>query len=160
MPLVVGDCVRVQNQTGPHPLKWDKTGIIIEVRQFDQYVVKVDGSGRVTLRNKKFLRKYIPALTPPPRLTIDGDIGVQRPMVWQNIVHTTTPTSHKEAYGPSITSPMPPQHPTVNSCRVTPLHSSHLLHFLLNHPGSTEALLAAVGSLMMLQPHLWLGRRR
>jgi len=115
MPLVVGDCVRVQNQTGPHPLKWDKTGIIIEVRQFDQYVVKVDGSGRVTLRNRKFLRKYIPALTPPPRLTIDGDIGVQRPMVWRNIMHTTTPTSHKGAYGPSITSPMPPQHPTVNS---------------------------------------------
>ena len=56
--LVVGDRVRVQNQTGM--LKWDKTGIVIEVRQFDQYVVKVDGSGRVTLRNRKFLRKYTP----------------------------------------------------------------------------------------------------
>jgi hypothetical protein len=60
--LVVGDQVRVQNQTGPHPTKWDKTGIIIEVRQFDQYVVRVDGSGRVTLRHRKFLRKYIPVI--------------------------------------------------------------------------------------------------
>lgn len=59
-PLVIGDYVRIQNQTGPHPTKWDKTGIVIEVRQFDQYVVRVDGSGRVTLRNRRFLRKYTP----------------------------------------------------------------------------------------------------
>ena len=45
-PLVVGDTVRLQNLLGPHPNKWDKTGVIIEVRQFDQYVVRVDGSGR------------------------------------------------------------------------------------------------------------------
>ncbi|KAL5016074.1 hypothetical protein ScPMuIL_005663, partial [Solemya velum] len=48
-PLIIGDHVRVQNQTGQYPLKWDKTGTIIEVRQFDQYVVKMDGSGRVSL---------------------------------------------------------------------------------------------------------------
>ncbi|GFO16876.1 hypothetical protein PoB_004338100 [Plakobranchus ocellatus] len=56
--LAVSDCVRIQNQTGPHPTKWDKTGIVIEVRQFDQYVIRVDGSGRVTLRNRKFLCLY------------------------------------------------------------------------------------------------------
>ena len=59
-PLKVGDTVRIQNQTGPFPIKWDKTGRVVEVRQFDQYVVRVDGSGRVTLRNRKFLRKYVP----------------------------------------------------------------------------------------------------
>ena len=59
-PLAIGDCVRIQNQIGHYPLKWDNTGVIIEVRQFDQYAVKVDGSGRVTLRNRKFLRKYVP----------------------------------------------------------------------------------------------------
>ena len=63
-PLAVGDYVRLQNQTGPHPKKWDKTGHVIEVRQFDQYVIKVDGSGRVTLRNRKFLRKYVPVCIP------------------------------------------------------------------------------------------------
>nr|KAG5701617.1 hypothetical protein BaRGS_019306 [Batillaria attramentaria] len=41
-PLVVGDCVRIQNQTGPNTTKWDKTGLVVEVRQFDQYVVRVD----------------------------------------------------------------------------------------------------------------------
>ena len=59
-PLKVGDTVRIQNQTGQFPTKWDKTGRVVEVRQFDQYVIRVDGSGRVTLRNRKFLRKYNP----------------------------------------------------------------------------------------------------
>ena len=58
-PLRVSDNVRIQNQTGPNPTKWDKTGIVIEVRQFDQYIVRVDGSGRVTLRNRKFVRKFL-----------------------------------------------------------------------------------------------------
>ena len=33
---------------------------MVEVRQFHQYVVKVDGSGRLTLRNRQHLRKYTP----------------------------------------------------------------------------------------------------
>ena len=41
-PLAVGDHVYIQNQTGPHPLKWDKTGQIIEVKQHDQYVIRPD----------------------------------------------------------------------------------------------------------------------
>ena len=57
-PLKVGDRVFIQNQTANHPLRWDRTGLVIEVKQFDQYAVKVDGSGRVTLRNRKFLRKF------------------------------------------------------------------------------------------------------
>ena len=57
-PLKVGDWVFIQNQTANHPLRWDRTGLVIEVKQFDQYAVKVDGSGRVTLRNRKFLRKF------------------------------------------------------------------------------------------------------
>ncbi len=57
-PLRVGDHVRIQNQIGSEPLKWDKTGVVVEVKQHDQYVIRVDGSGRVTLRNRKFLRKF------------------------------------------------------------------------------------------------------
>ena len=73
-PLAVGNHVRIQNQTGPHLTKWDKTGIIIKVRQFDQYVVRVDGSGRVTIGNQKYLRKYIPVSQQPPRRTISDDL--------------------------------------------------------------------------------------
>lgn len=59
-PLSVGDSVLVQNQMGNHPSKWDITGVVVEVKEFDQYVLKIDGSGRLTLRNRKFLRKITP----------------------------------------------------------------------------------------------------
>ena len=61
LPLLsVGDHVRIQNQVGNHPNKWDKTGVVIEVRQYHQYVIRIDDSGRITLRNRKFLLKFIP----------------------------------------------------------------------------------------------------
>ena len=65
-PLKVGHYVRVQNQIGNHPTKWDNTGVVVEVRQYDQYIIRMDGSGRVTVRNRKFLRQYIPVHSPPP----------------------------------------------------------------------------------------------
>ena len=34
-PLRVGDHVRIQNQFGSEPLKWDKTGVVVEVKQHD-----------------------------------------------------------------------------------------------------------------------------
>ena len=73
-PLSVGDHVRIQNQIGNHPNKWDKTGVVIEVRQYHQYVVRVDGSGRITIRNRKFLRKYTPACQPDRQRTILDDL--------------------------------------------------------------------------------------
>ena len=73
-PLTVGNHVRIQNQISPHSTKWEKTGIIIEVRQFDQHVVRVDGSGRVTIRNRKYLRKYIPASQQSPHHTINDEV--------------------------------------------------------------------------------------
>ena len=74
-PLKVGDRVRIQNQTGRHPHKWDRTGVVIEVRQYHQYLVRIDGSGRKTLRNRKFLRKFIPMYKPAKRRSILDDIA-------------------------------------------------------------------------------------
>ena len=54
--LKEGDRCFVQNQTGPNPNRWDRTGMIVEARPHDQYTVKIDGSGRLTTRNRKFLR--------------------------------------------------------------------------------------------------------
>ena len=79
-PLRVGDFVRIQNQIWHHPKKWDKTGTVIEVRQFNQYVVRVDGSGRVTLRNRKFFYKYAPVVPRQPHHTINNDLNyMQQP---------------------------------------------------------------------------------
>ena len=58
--LAVGDSVLVQNQVGNFPSRWDITGVVAETREHDQYVIKLDGSGRMTLRNRKFLKKITP----------------------------------------------------------------------------------------------------
>ena len=60
VPLKVSDVVSIQNQHGPHPLKWDKSGTVVEVMQYDQYKIRMDGSGRVSVRNRKFLKKIVP----------------------------------------------------------------------------------------------------
>ena len=64
-PLLVGDWVFIQNQSGNYPRKWDKRGKVVEVKGFDQYRVMVEGSRRVTLRNRKYLRKFSPFLAKP-----------------------------------------------------------------------------------------------
>ena len=68
--LQCGDHVFVQNQTGTSPGKWDKVGRVVEILPFDQYVIKVDGSGRITKRNRRFLR-LIPTST-TDQLTLPG----------------------------------------------------------------------------------------
>ena len=77
VPLKVGDWVSVQNQTGNFPTRWDTTAEVVEVRPHDQYVVKTHGSGRFTVRNRKFLRKinrllpgsgFLPMPVTPPHI--------------------------------------------------------------------------------------------
>ncbi|XP_071058284.1 uncharacterized protein [Pseudochaenichthys georgianus] len=60
-PLALGERVFLQNQQGPSPHKWDRSGIVVESPGHDQYRIRVDGSGRLTLRNRRFLRAYTPA---------------------------------------------------------------------------------------------------
>ena len=64
--LPTGATVVIQNQSGPHSKRWDRTGIVVQAKPHDQYLVRVHGSGRVTLRNRRFLRQ-ITSLAPPER---------------------------------------------------------------------------------------------
>jgi len=117
-PLVVGDCVRIQNQIGPYPTKWDKTGIIIEVRQFNQYVVRVDGSGRVTLRNRKFLKKYTPvvprapiAMLPYDRLSPNLVVPAPQPPAISTPLEPLRMPNAGDDCSPKAASPGPPTTP-------------------------------------------------
>ena len=58
--LEIGDNVYLQNLSGNNPLRWERTGTVVEIKPFNQYSIKVDGSGRVTLRNRQHLRKFTP----------------------------------------------------------------------------------------------------
>ena len=54
--LPVGAQVSVQNQTGNKPKRWDRTGTVVETLPHQQYKVRMDGSGDISLRNRRFLR--------------------------------------------------------------------------------------------------------
>ena len=95
-PLKCGDSVMVQNQTGCHPNKWDKTGTVVEVLQYHQYA---DGSGRLTTRNRRFLRWYNPIPSSPPTTT--PSFPLQEP-----------PPSPSTPTRPPPTTPPPPPMPT------------------------------------------------
>ena len=58
--LQAGDTVYIQDQDGPSPRKWTKSGTILETLPHNSFLVKVDGSNKVTKRNRQFLRHYVP----------------------------------------------------------------------------------------------------
>ena len=59
--MFIGDRCFVQNQTGDSPKRWDRTGIVVDIGANDQFIVKIDGSGRLTSRKPCFLRQFQPA---------------------------------------------------------------------------------------------------
>ena len=59
-PLKEGDTISTQDCTGPKPLHFDRSGIVIQEIGNRQYQVKTNGSGRILLRNRKHLRKLVP----------------------------------------------------------------------------------------------------
>ena len=70
-PLREGDQVFVQNQnkSNGRQNKWDRQGTIIASKDNDQHLVKIHGTGRLTLRNRRFLRKFElrpQSVQPPP----------------------------------------------------------------------------------------------
>ena len=67
--LKQGDLVSLQNQHGPRAKKWDKTGLVVEALPHQQYRVRVHGSGRITLRNRQYLRKISPIQSTFPTTT-------------------------------------------------------------------------------------------
>ena len=88
-PLQPGERVFVQNQTGRDPKRWDKSGLVVEAHGNDQYLIKIDGSGRLTLRNRRFLRSYTPASPTFPQTvgapmtleqSIDDDQQIDQPL--------------------------------------------------------------------------------
>ena len=57
--LEVGADVYVQNQdtSSKQYKKWDRMGTVVEVGDHDQYLVRMEGTGRPSVRNRRFLRK-------------------------------------------------------------------------------------------------------
>ena len=101
-PLEIADHVYLQNLVGNHPLRWERTGVVLEVKPFNQYVIRLDGSGRVTLRNRRHLRKFTPFVTTR---------NILSPQIPQQLTHASKPSKPAT---PTIKVPlMTPQQPVV-----------------------------------------------
>ena len=82
--LKVGQHVTIQNQHGAGKIakRWDRTGVVIEDLGYNKYRVRIDGSGRVTDRNRQFLRLFKPAtFTYSPGITQTTHEGDSHPVV-------------------------------------------------------------------------------
>ncbi|GFS00238.1 transcription factor IIIB 90 kDa subunit [Elysia marginata] len=129
-PLKIRDHVRIQIYIRPNPLKRDNTERSIEVR-LDQYVVKVDGSGRVTSRNRKFLRQYSPVIPYPPSKSIAVDIPMislllpPPPRLPLDFPHPPNPP--RPLYPPDL-QPPPPGRQYHNTTYIARRHKVHNYH--------------------------------
>ena len=58
--LKIGDFVQVQNLRGRNPLKSDYNGIVVGRSNLNSYAVKINGTDKVTVRNRATLRRILP----------------------------------------------------------------------------------------------------
>ena len=121
-PLAIGDRVFVQNQIGHSPKKWDRTGMVVDTQANDQYLIKIDGSGRLTLRNRRFLRLFKQFSTEiiPPQLP---------PVMPASSLPDTTPAPEAHPVLPTSTTPAPGAHsglPTSTTQTPQTAHESSL----------------------------------
>ena len=103
-PLSLGDAVSVQDQQGNTPRRWSKTGRVVEVLGNDAYTVKVDGSNRVTQRNRQFLRKISPFQADTDEFPIPESVPQQQP---SPIIDAPDAVADKD----TISISGPPSHP-------------------------------------------------
>ena len=107
-----GTRVLIQNQYGAGKVakRWDKSGLVIENLGFNKYRVKVDRSGRVTDRNRQFLKQFTPVTPGMPGPTPNTVNPTPQPQ--SQIPINPTPVQHSERLqhfvDPTPSSPTPP----------------------------------------------------
>ena len=109
----------LQNQhgAGKASKRWDRTGLVLDDLGHNKYRVKVDGSGRVTYRNRQFLRQFTPVTQaqPGPRPdyhppVVDSEPQVSLPQSPEPVLSNPEPVVNvPEQQTPT---PSPPQTPT------------------------------------------------
>ena len=112
--LYVGDSVSVQNQTGNRPTKWSNTGVVVEVLPNRQYNVMLDGSRRVSLRNRRFLRRIPATCRTTPHMPINTHYPFRKRPVEPMQMNAYTPTQ------PTMAHPRTSVTPTNNDTHHTP----------------------------------------
>lgn len=132
-PLNIGDHVMVQDQAAvKQPGKWTKTGKVVEDQGFDSYLIKMDGSNRVTKRNRRFLRKVVPFIhatdnapelrtrvpLTTPQQTLSSKVLPQIPVTPPPLSTQKAKTQRKELW--IVADKFKPKHSTSNN--PSPVH--------------------------------------
>lgn len=100
-PFAVGDMVALQNKRNR---RWDRTGRVVERLPNRQYKIRVDGSGRVTIRNRRFLRIWLARNQPQP---IPGAIPEDSEPAPSTTATPRSPSPHSPAGGDGLPAPPP-----------------------------------------------------
>jgi hypothetical protein len=103
----------VQNQTGSNPNIWDRTGLVVESHPKYQYTIKIDGSGRLTSRNRRFLLQFQPAtmqIQPAPPTNLNDSNVIGTPSDDPQATDQVTPLEDVDA-SPVNTMPVEPAEP-------------------------------------------------
>ena len=154
VPLKINDVVAIQNQTGNRPKKWHSTGYIADTLPNRQYKVVVDGSRRVSLRNRKFLRKIDPICR---KMAFDSTADnsnnyngtpetPQAPTLMTQIVHEEprdqdTASRQFLRTGGQQPMPTPPCHSPVGTTYHPPIETSNVTHPPIETSNVTEQLI-------------------
>lgn len=96
-PLLPGSRVLVQDQ---HSGMWNRAGTVVEDKGSRQYIIRLDGSGRVSLRTRQHLR---PCHTPAPAEEA-GDVNGQAPEA-----SPASPAVHPQSPAPTRRRTRPPR---------------------------------------------------
>ena len=96
--LHCNDRVFLQSQTGNHPCKKDKVGTVAEALGFDQYAIKVNGSGCITKRNRRFLRLILQVVHDTSLLGPRATLPYSSPTPPDVLTHS--PAAHKTLQNP------------------------------------------------------------
>ena len=118
----MGNHVYLQNLVDNHPRRLERTVTVVEVWQYHQYVVRVDGTGRVTIRNRQQLRKFTPFHAPStPSLSVT-------PTVERSVDPVNNCPSPSKAYPSQVSMPTkllrqpedPQKHISIDTARKGP----------------------------------------
>ena len=125
-PLQARERVALQDQRSK---RWTRTGSIVEVLPHRQYRVKMDGSGRVTLRNRRFLKET----KLPARGSIIPSPAVLPPVIPASTLDTPAPPTPTPPTPDAAMTPVP-LNPPSRSNRILSRLTDH------NRPGAQELI--------------------
>ena len=120
-PLSVGTTVVIQNRGKKYPRQWLRSGIIVETLPNRQYRIKTNGSGRITLQNRRFIKPA--SLVTPPTLISPTTSPTNLPLAPPAMQPTVIPPTDAPEIAPEQAQ-VPIVRPTSNILRRLASHNA------------------------------------